>query len=69
MKTDRIAEKENVYDIKDKRLLFVGASGHVAAAIEEANKLGVYTIAVNYSPAAYGKRIASSSAEYDTSER
>ena len=66
MKTDNIAEKENIYDIKDKRLLFVGASGHVAAAIEEANKLGVYTIAVNYSPAAYGKRIASSSAEVDT---
>lgn len=66
MKTDNIAEKENVYDIKDKKLLFVGASGHVAAAIEEANKLGVYTIAVNYSPTAYGKRIASSSAEVDT---
>ena len=55
-----------MYDIKGKKLLFIGASGHVGAAIQEANELGVYTIAVNYSKAAYGKRFAAMPAEVDT---
>jgi len=55
-----------MYDLKGKKLLFVGASGHVGAAIQEANALGVYTIAANYSPKAYGKRFASLPADVDT---
>ena len=55
-----------MYDLKGKRLLFIGASGHVGAAIQEANRLGVYTIAANYSPNAYGKRFAALPAEVDT---
>ena len=55
-----------MYDLKDKKLLFIGASGHVGAAIQEANALGVYTIAANYSPKAYGKRFAALPADVDT---
>lgn len=62
----QIAEKQNKHDIRGKRLLFIGASGHVAAAIQEANELGVETISINYSKRAYGKRFASISAEVDT---
>ena len=62
----REAEKQHVYDVKGKKLLFVGASGHVAAAIQEANRLGAETYAINYTPKAYGKRFASVSAEVDT---
>lgn len=56
------------YDLRGKRLLFIGASGHVGAAIQQANELGVETIAINYSPRAFGKRFASISEEVDTYE-
>lgn len=62
----KTAEKQHEYDVSGKRLLFVGASGHVGAAIEQANDMKVETIAINYSPTAYGKRLAAHSAEVDT---
>ena len=60
------AKKQHCYDVKGKKLLFIGASGHVGAAIEQANEMGIETVAINYSPRAFGKRLAAYSAEVDT---
>lgn len=54
------------YDLRGKRLLFVGASGHFTPAIETAKRMGVYTIAINYAPNAAGKKFADFSADVDT---
>lgn len=59
-------QKQREYDLKGKRLLFVGASGHFTPAIEAAKEMGVYTIAINYSSVAPGKNFADLAAEVDT---
>ncbi len=59
-------QKQHKYDLRGKRLLFVGASGHFTPAIEAAKEMGVYTIAINYSPAAAGKKFADLAVDVDT---
>ena len=59
-------QKQHEYDLKGKKLLFVGASGHFTPAIEAAKELGVYTIAINYSSSAVGKKYADLAADVDT---
>lgn len=54
------------YDLRGKRLLFVGASGHFTPAIETAKRMGIYTIAINYASNAVGKRFADMAADVDT---
>ena len=54
------------YDLRGKRLLFVGASGHFTPAIETAKRMGIYTIAINYAPEAAGKKFADMAADIDT---
>ena len=61
-----MVSKQHEYDVTDKKLLIVGASGHFIPAIECANSLGVHTIAVNYQKGTIGKQYAKESAEVDT---
>ena len=59
-------QKQRKYDLKGKRLLFVGGSGHFTPAIEVAKEMGVYTVSINYSSTAVGKRNADFMADVDT---
>lgn len=45
-------------DLKNKRLLFIGANGNIYHAVERAKELGIYTIVTDYFPSSPAKAIA-----------
>lgn len=49
-----------------KKLLFIGASGHYELAIKKAQEMGIYTIVINYNRNATAKQYADLAAEVDT---